>query len=158
MKSDGPATFPLSNDSNPLQWQVLENQFAEDEQVTLWRILSRGAGLNVHGFPGYHAGSMLPTLRQVLGGSKPANTAAIRVEVVPGAQSVYEVAFDQPAKDTLSDQSGTRFIIPPGDGRILLEEPALSGPVESRLFFGYSGNNNAHVKTNARATNIKQRT
>jgi len=31
------------------------------------------------------------------------------------------VILDQPAKDTLTGQTGTRFLIPPGDGRILLD-------------------------------------
>ena len=71
------------------QWQVPENQFTKDEKVTLRRILSHSAGLTVHGFPGYQADSRLPTLRQILDGSKPANTAAIQVNVVPGSTWRY---------------------------------------------------------------------
>jgi len=71
------------------QWQVPQNEFTKDEKVTLRRILSHSAGLTVHGFPGYEAESPLPTLRQVLDGSKPANTAAIRVDIVPGSASRY---------------------------------------------------------------------
>ena len=67
------------------EWHVPENKFTKDEKVTLRRILSHSAGLTVHGFPGYRAGSRLPTLRQILDGSRPANTPAIRVDVVPGS-------------------------------------------------------------------------
>jgi len=37
------------------------------------------------------------------------------------AYNGYEVILDQPAKDTLTGQTGRRFLIPPGDGRILLD-------------------------------------
>ncbi|HOW63824.1 MAG TPA: putative glycoside hydrolase [Candidatus Paceibacterota bacterium] len=47
---------------------------------------------------------------------------ALVIANLPGAQSAYEVVLDQPAKDTLSGQAGTRFNIPPGDGRILLDQ------------------------------------
>jgi CubicO group peptidase (beta-lactamase class C family) len=56
----------------------------EGTNVTLRRLLSHTAGLTVHGFPGYEAGSPLPTLVQILDGTKPANTAAIRVDTPPG--------------------------------------------------------------------------
>ena len=46
---------------------------------------------------------------------------ALVVVNLPGAQSPYEVILDQPAKDTLTGQTGRRFLIPPGDGRILLD-------------------------------------
>ncbi|MCI0540159.1 MAG: beta-lactamase family protein [Verrucomicrobiales bacterium] len=71
------------------QWQVPQNEFTKDEKVTLRRLLSHSAGLTVHGFPGYDVESPLPTLRQVLDGSKPANTAAIRVDIVPGSALRY---------------------------------------------------------------------
>ena len=41
-------------------WEVPENKFTKDEKVTLRRILSHSAGLTVHGFPGYAAGSRSP--------------------------------------------------------------------------------------------------
>jgi hypothetical protein len=41
---------------------------------------------------------------------------------LPGAASSYEAILEQSAKDALTGQTGTRFIIPPGDGRILLQE------------------------------------
>jgi CubicO group peptidase (beta-lactamase class C family) len=70
-------------------WKVPENEFTKDEKVTLRRILSHSAGLTVHGFPGYAVGRPVPTLVQVLDGEKPANTAAIRVDFVPGSKWRY---------------------------------------------------------------------
>jgi CubicO group peptidase (beta-lactamase class C family) len=43
----------------------------------------------VHGFPGYAANEPVPTVVQVLDGEKPANTAPVRVDFVPGSQFRY---------------------------------------------------------------------
>ena len=66
-------------------WKVPENEFTKDKEVTLRGILSHSAGLTVHGFPGYAVDGPVPTLVEVLDGAKPANTGAIRVDVVPGS-------------------------------------------------------------------------
>jgi CubicO group peptidase (beta-lactamase class C family) len=65
-------------------WKVPSNEFNEQSPVTLRGILSHTAGLTVHGFPGYAAGAPVPTVVQVLDGEKPANTAPVRVDTVPG--------------------------------------------------------------------------
>jgi CubicO group peptidase (beta-lactamase class C family) len=70
-------------------WKVPENEFTKDKKVTLRGILSHSAGLTVHGFPGYAVDASLPTLVQVLDGAKPANTSAIRVNIVPGTKWRY---------------------------------------------------------------------
>ncbi|GMU02417.1 hypothetical protein KH5H1_65370 [Corallococcus caeni] len=70
-------------------WKVPDNDFTREQKVTLRRLLSHGAGLTVHGFPGYGAGEPLPTLQQVLDGVKPANTEAVRVDRVPGTENRY---------------------------------------------------------------------
>jgi len=70
-------------------WHVPDNRFTAHEKVTLRRILSHNAGLTVHGFPGYEAGTPIPTVPQILDGEKPANTAPVRVDTFPGAISRY---------------------------------------------------------------------
>lgn len=57
--------------------------------VTTRQLLSHGAGLTVHGFPGYAAGAPLPTFEQILDGTPPANSPAIRMELAPGKQFRY---------------------------------------------------------------------
>jgi len=66
-------------------WKVPENEFTKTEKVTLRRLLSHTAGLTVHGFGGYQADAPVPTIVQVLDGQKPANSAAVRADVVPGS-------------------------------------------------------------------------
>lgn len=72
-----------------VSWKVPENELTKTEKVTLRRLLSHTAGLTVSGFGGYAAGVPVPTVVQVLDGVKPANSAAVRVEAVPGSRWSY---------------------------------------------------------------------
>ena len=70
-------------------WKVPENEFTKSEKVTLRRLMSHTAGLTVHGFPGYDVNEPVPSLVQILNGEKPANTAPVRVDLVPGTRVRY---------------------------------------------------------------------
>lgn len=70
-------------------WKVPENEFTKQQKVTLRRLASHSAGLTVHGFPGYDVDEKVPTLVQIFNGEKPANTAPIRVDFVPGTDERY---------------------------------------------------------------------
>jgi CubicO group peptidase (beta-lactamase class C family) len=65
-------------------WKIPENEFTKEQKVTLRRILSHSAGMNIQRFPGYASDEPLPTTVQILNGEKPANTVPIRVDTVPG--------------------------------------------------------------------------
>jgi CubicO group peptidase (beta-lactamase class C family) len=90
-------------------WRVPENEFTKDEKVTLRRILSHSAGLTVHGFPGYAVNKPLPTLVQILDGAKPANTGAIRVDIIPGSQWRYSGGGYTVMQQLLIDVTGKTF-------------------------------------------------
>ena len=83
--------FGLDEDVNEklTGWKVPENAFTAAKKVTVRGILSHTAGLTVHGFPGYGENDVVPTVRQVLDGEAPANTAAVRVDVEPGTLYRY---------------------------------------------------------------------
>lgn len=66
-------------------WKLPSNELTRASPVTLRRLLSHNAGTTVHGFPGYRAGTPVPTLVQVLDGAPPANTPAVHVDVAPGS-------------------------------------------------------------------------
>ncbi|XXF76294.1 serine hydrolase [Myxococcaceae bacterium GXIMD 01537] len=70
-------------------WKLPENDFSKEQKVTLRRLLSHSAGTTVHGFPGYSVDAPRPTLVQVLQGVAPANTAPVRVDLVPGTKMRY---------------------------------------------------------------------
>ncbi len=84
-------TLNLDEDVNAklVSWHVPNNRFTDTAKVTLRRILSHGAGLTVHGFPGYEAGARIPTVPQILDGLPPANTKPVRVDTFPGTISRY---------------------------------------------------------------------
>jgi CubicO group peptidase (beta-lactamase class C family) len=90
-------------------WKVADNQFTAQEKVTLRRILSHSAGLNVQGFPGYAAGEPIPSLLQILNGGKPANTDPIRVDVVPGTIWSYSGGGYVVLQTLMSDVTGEAF-------------------------------------------------
>ncbi|HEY6293815.1 MAG TPA: serine hydrolase [Terriglobia bacterium] len=90
-------------------WQVPDNDFTREQKVTLRRILSHSAGLTIHGFPGYEAGTPVPTLVQVLDGVRPANTEAIRVDTVPGVKWRYSGGGYTVMQQMLIDVLGEPF-------------------------------------------------
>jgi CubicO group peptidase (beta-lactamase class C family) len=90
-------------------WKVPDNEFTKTEKVTLRRLLSHTAGLTVSGFGGYQAGAPVPTLVQVLDGEKPANSAAIRVDVQPGSLWRYSGGGFTVAQQLMMDVSGRPF-------------------------------------------------
>jgi CubicO group peptidase (beta-lactamase class C family) len=90
-------------------WKVPENEFTKDQKVTLRRLMSHSAGLTVHGFPGYPVNEPIPTLLQIFNGEKPANTAPIRVSVIPGTKSIYSGGGITIEQQLVMDVTGEAF-------------------------------------------------
>jgi CubicO group peptidase (beta-lactamase class C family) len=90
-------------------WKVPENEFTKDQKVTLRRLMSHTAGLTVHGFPGYDVDAPLPSLVQIFNGEKPANTAPIRVDLVPGTQQRYSGGGVTIEQQLMMDVTGKPF-------------------------------------------------
>lgn len=70
-------------------WKVPPSPYTAEQKVTLRRILSHTAGLTVSGFPGYQAGKPVPSTVQILDGTPPSNTPAIRSFEAPGGAYAY---------------------------------------------------------------------
>ena len=90
-------------------WRVPDNSFTATEKVTLRRLVLHSAGFGVHGFPGYASDDTVPTVPQILDGTKPANTSAVRVESVPGSAFSYSgggITIEQLA---MTDVTGESF-------------------------------------------------
>ncbi len=92
-----------------VSWKVPESQLTRESKVTLRRLLSHGAGLTVHGFPGYAASEQIPTLLQVLEGVKPANTEPVRVDTIPGSKYRYSGGGFTVMQQLLVDVTGKPF-------------------------------------------------
>ena len=78
-------------------------------RLTLRQLLSHTAGLTVHGFPGYGAGATLPALPQILDGAAPANTAAVRVDTLPGVHFRYSGGGTTIVQQLIEDVTGELF-------------------------------------------------
>ncbi|HKP15086.1 MAG TPA: serine hydrolase domain-containing protein, partial [Gemmatimonadaceae bacterium] len=104
-------TLSLDTDVNAqlTSWKVPENKFTTTEKVTLRRLLSHTAGLTVHGFPGYDVSAPMPSLVQVLDGTPPTNTAAIRVDTTPGAIWRYSGGGFTVAQQLIADVTRQPF-------------------------------------------------
>jgi CubicO group peptidase (beta-lactamase class C family) len=87
-------------------WKLPDNDFTRQKPVTLRGLLTHSAGLTVHGFPGYSADSKLPEVTQILDGVPPANTAAVRVDILPGSRFRYSGGGYVLAQQLLSDVTG----------------------------------------------------
>jgi CubicO group peptidase (beta-lactamase class C family) len=90
-------------------WKVTENSFTATEKVTLRRLLTHSAGTTVHGFRGYAANEEVPTLLQVLGGVKPANSAAVVVDIPVGSQWRYSGGGISIVQQVIEDDTGKPF-------------------------------------------------
>lgn len=88
-------------------WKLPENEFTATEKVTLRRLLTHTAGMTVHGFPGYSQTDDFPSTVQVLDGD--GNTAAIRVDTVPGTIWRYSGGGYTVMQKLVEDVSGMSF-------------------------------------------------
>ena len=91
------------------KWKVPDNQFTAQQKVTVRRILSHSAGINVQGLPGYTSDEPIPTVMQILNGEKPANTDPVRVDVVPGTIWRYSGGAYVILQTLMSDVTGKAF-------------------------------------------------
>ena len=90
-------------------WKLPTNRFTEQKKVTLRELLSHTAGATVHGFEGYAAGKLVPTLVQVLNGESPANSAPVTIDFIPGSQFRYAGGNYAIIQQILIDVTGEPF-------------------------------------------------
>ena len=90
-------------------WKVPDNEFTKEQKVSLRRLASHSAGLTVHGFRGYAADEPVPTAVQLLDGVKPANSAPVRVNVLPGSLWRYSGGGITVMQVLMGDVSGKAF-------------------------------------------------
>jgi CubicO group peptidase (beta-lactamase class C family) len=70
-------------------WKFPYDTVAKNKIINTKNLLSHTAGLNVHGFGGYSHKDTIPTVVQILNGTKPANSDPIRSMFEPGLRSEY---------------------------------------------------------------------
>ena len=111
MRAAADGTLALDQPVNELlhSWKLPENALTRATPVTLRKLLSHTAGTSVHGFPGYAEGAALPTVQQILDGEAPANTAAVRVDLAPGARFRYSGGGTTITQLALIDRTGKTY-------------------------------------------------
>lgn len=105
---EGLLTLDADVNESLTSWQIPPTSGSQPA-VTLRQLASHSAGLTVHGFPGYQQGADLPTTVQILDGLPPANTSAVRVDLVPGTQFRYSGGGTLVLQQLLEDVTGTPF-------------------------------------------------
>ena len=118
---------------------------ALETSITLRQLLCHGAGLGVHGFPGYARGEQIPTLLEILDGTPPANSPPIRSEGPPGVAAVYSgggyTVLQQLIEDTAErpygDLAVERILRPLGMESATFEQP-IPPALESRVAPAFS--------------------
>jgi CubicO group peptidase (beta-lactamase class C family) len=90
-------------------WKLPASPLAEGRLVTLRRLLAMTAGINEPGYPGYRPGSPLPSLVQILDGTPPANSAAVRIVEPPGTKEIYSGGGYEIAQAAIESAAGARF-------------------------------------------------
>jgi len=79
--------------------------------VTLRGLLSHTAGVNIFGYPGYLAGSELPTLQQILNGKRPAKSKPVRVIQKPGTAFKYSGGGYLIVQQMIEDVTGSPLAV-----------------------------------------------
>lgn len=106
---DGKLSLEAPVNDKLTSWQIPANEHTREAHVSLTHLLSHTGGLTVHGFPGYAVDAPVPSVVQILDGTPPANTGAIRVDKPPGEGYRYSGGGYTIMQQLLVDVSGTPF-------------------------------------------------
>jgi len=91
-------------------WQLPASAFLDSGTVTPRLLLTHRAGIAVSGFMGYAQTDAVPTLRQVLDGTAPANHPPLTVIRVPGSLNAYSGGGYTVMEQVLEDVAGAPFV------------------------------------------------
>jgi CubicO group peptidase (beta-lactamase class C family) len=91
------------------EWKLPAHRWQSSAHVTVARLLSHKAGINVQGFPGYMNGEPLPSVLQILDGLRPAKNPPIRVNACPGERYVFSSGGFMIVQQVLRELAGAPF-------------------------------------------------
>ena len=90
-------------------WKFPYDSVSKTKKISLANLLSHTAGLSVHGFGGYTPGDSIPALPQILNGSRPANSPAVRSLFEPSKRLEYSGGGTTISQLILMDITGMRY-------------------------------------------------
>lgn len=110
-------------------WQIYENEFTENEKVTVEKLLTHTAGISVSGFPGYKQTDDFPHIINVLNGK--GNTGKILVDTIPesiwrysgGGYTVMQKVVEDISGVALNDYMSNNIFLPIGMRNSTLQQP-----------------------------------
>jgi CubicO group peptidase (beta-lactamase class C family) len=105
----GKLTLDTDVNASLAAWKLSGASGPGGERATLRRLLSHTAGVTVQGFDGYAAGTPVPTLFQILNGMPPANSPAVRVDLIPGTTWRYSGGGYCVVQQLVLDVTGGEF-------------------------------------------------
>jgi CubicO group peptidase (beta-lactamase class C family) len=128
---DGRLNLDANVNTELTSWKLPENALTAKQPVTLRELLSHTAGTTVHGYDGYGRGKPVPTIEQVLDGTGPANSPAVRVDLQPGTEYRYsgggyviaELLAVEAAKESFATYMRETVIGPMGMTDSTFEQP-----------------------------------
>ena len=141
---DGPVNDHLTS------WQLPASAYTTTTPVTLRHLLTHSAGTTVHGFRGYAQGEQVPTLVQLLDGVKPANSAAVRVDIPVGSRwrysgggiSIAQLAVEDETKKPFAQTARELVLQPFGMTDSTYVQP-LPADLRDKAATGYRGDGTA---------------
>ena len=90
-------------------WKIPNNQYTQNQPVTLRHIMSHTAGLTVHGFADFYPGEILPTTVQILNGEWPAKNDPVYVNIPVGSKFRYSGGGTTVEQLVIEDCTGRPF-------------------------------------------------
>lgn len=126
-------------------WKLPDNEHTRVQPVTLRHLLTHSGGLTVHGFRGYAKGEDVPTLVQLLDGTKPANSAPVRVDIPVGSTwrysgggiSIAQLMVEDDTKKPFA-QSARELVLEPFGMRNSTYVQPLPAALRDKAASGYS--------------------
>jgi CubicO group peptidase (beta-lactamase class C family) len=120
--SKGRMTLDADINTYLTTWKLPGNEFTAKQKVTLRQLLSHSGGVTVSGFRGYASNEAVPTLVQLLDGTKPANSAPVRVDIPVGTRyryagggySIVQLAIQEVTKRPFADAARELVLEPLG--------------------------------------------
>lgn len=126
------------------RWQLPENEFTQQQPVTLTHLLSHTAGTTVHGFRGYAQEEVQPNAIQVLNGEECAASDPVVVDTLPGTQfrysgggtTVVQVAMEDVSAKPFAQIMEEQVLKPSGMTLSSFEQP-LPEPMQQNVACGH---------------------
>jgi CubicO group peptidase (beta-lactamase class C family) len=148
--SRGRLTLDSPVNDHLTSWRLPDNEHTTTKPVTLRHLLTHSAGTTVHGFRGYAKGEDVPTLVQLLDGVKPANSAAVRVDIPVGSRwrysgggiSVAQLAVQDETKKPFAQTARELVLDPFGMTHSTYVQP-LQADLRAKAATGYRTNGDA---------------